>query len=64
MATIGGAGALMARAVKSAGVIADDDLGPEAVRRLEVENFPAIGVNDVAGNDLYEEGKKQYVLSR
>lgn len=59
-AAIGGAGALMARAIKKAEVIAYPELGPEAVRRLEVENFPVTVVNDVHGNDLYEEGVKQY----
>lgn len=59
-AAIGGAGALMAKSIKSAEVIAYPELGPEAVRRLEVVNFPAVVVNDVHGNDLYEEGVKKY----
>jgi len=42
------------------GLFAYEDLGPEAVRRLKVENFPVIVVNDVRGNDLYEEGAKRY----
>lgn len=63
-AAIGGAGALMAQAIKKAEVIAYEDLGPEAIRRLEVQEFPAIVVNDVRGNDLYEEGVKQYAISR
>lgn len=61
-AAIGGAGALMAQAIKKAEVIAYEDLGPEAIRRLEVEEFPVIVVNDVSGNDLYEVGIKQYAL--
>ena len=61
-AAIGGAGALMAQAIKKAEIIAYDDLGPEAIRRLEVEEFPAIVVNDIQGNDLYEEGIKKYAL--
>ena len=61
-AAIGGAGALMAQAIKKAEVIAYEDLGPEAIRKLEVEEFPVIVVNDVNGNDLYEVGIKQYAL--
>jgi fumarate hydratase subunit beta len=61
-AAIGGAGALMAQAIKKAEIIAYEDLGPEAIRRLEVEEFPVIVVNDVRGNDLYEEGVKEYAM--
>ena len=61
-AAIGGAGALMAQAIKKAEVIAYEDLGPEAIRRLEVEEFPVIVVNDVQGNDLYQEGVRQYAV--
>jgi fumarate hydratase subunit beta len=61
-AAIGGAGALMAQAIKKAELVAYEDLGPEAIRRLEVEEFPVIVVNDVRGNDLYEEGIKKYAL--
>jgi fumarate hydratase subunit beta len=57
---IGGAGALIAKSVKSSQVIAYDDLGAEALRRLEVEDFPAIVVNDIYGGDAYEDGIKQY----
>jgi fumarate hydratase subunit beta len=46
--------------VKKAEVVAYEDLGPEAIRRLEVEDFPVIVINDVRGNDLYIEGEKQY----
>ena len=63
LAAIGGAGALMAQTIKNAEIIAYEDLGPEAIRRLEVEEFPAIVVNDVRGNDLYEEGVRKYALS-
>lgn len=59
-AAIGGAGALMARSILSAEVIAYPELGPEAVRRLEVKNFPVIVANDVHGGDLYEEGVRRY----
>jgi len=61
-AAIGGAGALMAQAIKKAEIVAYEDLGPEAIRRLEVEDFPVIVVNDVQGNDLYEEGIKKYAV--
>ena len=61
-AAIGGAGALVAQAIKKAEIVAYDDLGPEAIRRLEVEEFPVIVVNDVRGNDLYEEGIKKYAI--
>jgi len=57
---VGGAAALIAKAIKKAEVIAYPELGPEAIRRLEVENFPVVVVNDVYGNDLYEEGRKQW----
>ena len=57
---IGGAGALISKTIKSSMVIAYDDLLSEAVRRLTVEDFPAIVVNDVYGGDLYEEGRQKY----
>jgi len=60
LAAIGGAGALMARAVKAARVVAYDDLGPEAIRELKVEALPAVVVNDTLGNDLYKEGQEKY----
>ena len=59
-AAIGGAGALISKSIKKAEVIAYDDLGAEALRRLEVENFPATVINDIYGGDLYESGKKAY----
>jgi len=59
-AAIGGAGALMAQSILSAEVIAYPELGPEAIRRLEVKNFPVIVANDTHGGDLYEEGAKAY----
>jgi len=59
-AATGGAGALLAKKVKKATVVAYEDLGTEAIRRLEVEDFPAIVVNDIQGNDLYVEGQKKY----
>lgn len=59
-AAVGGAGALLSKAIKKSTVIAYDDLGTEAIRELEVENFPAIVVIDNQGNNLYEEVIKQY----
>lgn len=57
---VGGAAAYLARCVKEAEVIAYEDLGPEAVRKLVVEDFPAFVVNDVYGNDLYTKGRCEY----
>ncbi len=59
-AAVGGAAALIAKCIKKAEVIAYDDLGAEAIRRLEVEDFPAIVINDIHGNDLYEEGQAKF----
>ncbi|KPK22320.1 MAG: fumarate hydratase [Dehalococcoidia bacterium SG8_51_3] len=56
----GGAGALLAQSIKKATVVAYDDLGPEAIRMLTVDNFPAIVANDIYGNDLFEQGRAQY----
>jgi fumarate hydratase subunit beta len=58
---IGGAGALLSKCIKKAEVIAYDDLGAEAVRRLEVENLPAFVIIDSEGNNLYEIGRKEYL---
>ncbi len=60
LAAVGGAAALIARRIKKSEIIAYEDLGPEAIRRLEVEHFPAIVVNDIWGNDLYVEGVKRF----
>lgn len=59
-AATGGAGALISKTIKSAEVVAYGDLGTEAIRKLEVEEFPAIVVCDVHGNDLYREGRMKY----
>ena len=59
-AAIGGAGALISQSIRKAEVSAYPELGTEAVMRLEVENFPAIVVNDVVGGDLYEKGVAEY----
>ena len=59
-ATIGGAGALLAKSIKQVEVIAYEDLGTEAILRLNVENFPAIVANDIYGEDLFDQGKAKY----
>ena len=56
----GGAGALLGKQIKSAEVIAYPELGPEAVRKITVEDFPVTVVNDTNGNDLYQMGREQY----
>jgi len=63
-ATIGGAGALLAKSIKQVEVIAYEDLGTEAILRLNVENFPAIVANDIYGEDLFEQGKAKYRRGR
>ncbi|MBI4180752.1 MAG: Fe-S-containing hydro-lyase [Chloroflexi bacterium] len=60
LASVGGAGALISRSIKKSEVIAYEELGTEALLRLEVENFPAIVINDIYGGDLYQEGKARY----
>jgi fumarate hydratase subunit beta len=57
---IGGSGALLSGLVKKMDVVAYEDLGTEAVRRLEVADFPVIVVNDIHGNDLLEQGKAEW----
>lgn len=59
-AAVGGAGALLSKCIKSSEVIAYDDLGTEAVRRLQVEDFPVIVVADCQGNNLYETAIREY----
>lgn len=59
-AAVGGAGAILSKTIKKAEVIAYDDLGTEAIRKLEVENLPAIVVIDSKGNNLYETAVKAY----
>ena len=60
LGAIGGAGALIAQSIKKAEVVAYDDLGTEAIRKLEVEDFPAVVLIDCEGNDLYEIGQAKY----
>jgi len=59
-AAIGGAGAVIAQSIKEAEIIAYEDLGAEALRRLVVEDFPVIVTTDSLGGNLYEEGYKKY----
>jgi len=56
----GGAGALLGKKIRSAEVIAYPELGPEAVRKITVEDFPVTVVNDTKGNDIYQMGREQY----
>lgn len=58
---IGGCGALLSKCIKSAEVIAYDDLGAEAIRKLEVEDFPVVVIIDSEGNNLYETGRKKFL---
>jgi fumarate hydratase subunit beta len=56
----GGAGALLGKQITSAEVIAYPELGPEAVRKITVKDFPVTVINDTHGNDLYQMGRAQY----
>ncbi|MBU4438960.1 MAG: Fe-S-containing hydro-lyase [Firmicutes bacterium] len=60
-ACVGGAGALLQNCIKSVEIIAYEDLGTEAIRKIEVEDFPAIVVIDTLGNNLYETERKKFV---
>jgi fumarate hydratase subunit beta len=60
LAAVGGAGALLSQKIKKSEIIAYEDLGTEAIRRLEVENFPVIVVIDSRGNNLYETAIEEY----
>ena len=60
---IGGCGALLSRCIKKAEIIAYEDLGAEAIRRLEVENFPVVVIIDSEGNNLYETGMANYLAT-
>ena len=61
---IGGCGALLSQCIKKAEVIAYDDLGAEAIRRLEVEDFPVVVIIDSEGNNLYETGRAAYLAQK
>ena len=60
LGAIGGAGAIISKSIKKTEVVAYEELGAEALRRLEVEDFPVTVINDIHGADLYEEGKAKY----
>ena len=60
---IGGCGALLSQCIKKAEIVAYEDLGAEAIRRLEVEDFPVVVIIDSEGNNLYETGKANYLAS-
>ncbi len=64
LAAVGGAGAFLSKKIKSALVVAYEDLGPEAIYQLEVEDFPVVVINDIHGGDLYEEGKARYAREK
>jgi fumarate hydratase subunit beta len=59
-AATGGAGALISKTIKKTEIVAYEDLGTEAIRRMHVKDFPTIVVNDIYGNDLYQQGKRRY----
>ena len=63
-AVVGGAGALLSKCLKSSEVICYDDLGAEAIRKIYVEDFPVIVVIDSEGNNLYEEGRAEYLKGK
>ncbi len=63
LAAVGGVGALISKTIVKSEVIAYADLGPEAVLKLEVKDFPATVINDIHGGDLYVEGKKKYSVA-
>ena len=58
---IGGCGALLSNCIKKAEIVCYEDLGAEAIRRLEVEDFPVVVIIDSEGNNLYESGRKAYL---
>lgn len=60
-AAIGGAAALIKKCIKSSEIIAYEDLGAEAIRKIYVEDFPVTVINDAQGNDLYQLGRKEYL---
>ncbi len=61
---IGGCGALLSKCIKKAEVIAYEDLGAEAIRRLEVEDFPVVVIIDSEGNNLYQTGREGYLATQ
>lgn len=63
LAATGGAGAMLSRCIQSSKVIAFDDLGTEAIRELNIENFPAVVINDAHGNNYYDTARQMYLDS-
>lgn len=61
-AAVGGAAALIAKSITKSDIVAYEELGPEAILRLEVKDFPAVVINDMHGGDLYQEGKAKYKI--
>ncbi len=59
---VGGAGALISKSIKKDDIVAYEELGAEAVRKLEIENFPVTVINDIYGGDLYQQGKAKYKI--
>jgi len=60
LALVGGAAALISQSILESEVVAYEELGPEALRRMKVKNLPAVVINDVHGGDLYEQGRAKY----
>ncbi len=60
LSATGGAAALISKKIKAMEIVAYEDLGPEAIRLLTVEDFPVVVVNDIYGNDLYEKGMAEF----
>ena len=60
LAAVGGAAVVVAKSIKESKVIAYEDLGPEAIREMKVENFPCVVANDIYGNDIYKAGVEEY----
>jgi len=61
---IGGCGALLSKCIKKAEIVAYEDLGAEAIRKLEVEDFPVVVIIDSEGNNLYETGRQEYLKTQ
>ncbi len=63
LAAVGGAAALIAKSIKNSKVVAYEELGAEAIRILQVENFPAIVAQDCYGNNIFKEGREKYKIT-
>lgn len=61
-AAVGGAGAILSKCVLSSEIVAYEDLGTEAVRRLTIQDFPVVVVMDTLGNNLYETAVKEFCI--